>query len=159
MRALLAMWFACAAQAQKKSSTDAKFLGTGIEVTPGFNVQARIDPDDASQAIFEIYMKDQTWLGLVLGSGGMAPGSDMIQVKADGINSRVYDKFSQGFVAPPVDARNDLTRSVFRFFEGGYIRFQLTRKLDTGDATDFLIPVQKEWELGWAVNPNTNDLL
>ena len=98
-------------------------------------------------------------MGLVLGDSGMAPGADMVQIKADGINSRVYDKFSAGYISPPQDARKDLTDNKFRFFPGGYIRFTLVRKLDTGDSSDFLIPVDQEFDLGWAVNENTNDLL
>ena len=60
-----------------------------------------MDTVDPSKAIFEIYMPDQSWLGLVLGDSGMAMGADMIVIKADGINSRVYDKFSQGYISPP----------------------------------------------------------
>ena len=60
-----------------------------------------MDESDKEKAIFEIYMPDNSWLGLVLGDSGMAPGADMIQIKADGINSRVYDKFSQGYISPP----------------------------------------------------------
>jgi len=128
-------------------------------VQPGFNVQVRLDEEDDSKAIFEIYMKDQTWMGLVLGDAGMTPGADMVQIKADGINSRVYDKFSTGYISPPQDASKDLTDNKFRFFEGGYVRFTLVRELDTGDSSDFLIPVDKEFDLGWAVNLDTNDLL
>ncbi len=70
-------------------------------MAPGFNLQVRLDEEDESKAIFEIYLKDQTWMGLVLGDSGMAPGADMVQIKADGINSRVYDKFSAGYISPP----------------------------------------------------------
>ena len=38
----------------------------------------RLDESDSTQVIFEVYMKDNSWLGLVLGGSGMAPGSDMI---------------------------------------------------------------------------------
>ena len=39
------------------------------------------------------------------------------------------------------------------------MRFTLVRELDTGDSSDFLIPVDKEFDLGWAVNIDSNDLL
>ena len=68
--------------------------GTGFEVTSGFNVQVKLNPENQAEALFEIYMKDNSWLGLVLGDGGMSPGADMIQIKADGVNSRVYDAIS-----------------------------------------------------------------
>ena len=31
--------------------------------------------------------------------------------------------------------------------------------MDTGDPQDFVIPVDEEFELGWAVNDKSNDLL
>ncbi len=52
--------------------------GTGLEVIPGYNIQMRLKEDDPSIAVFELYMKDQSWMGLVLGNWGMAPGVDMI---------------------------------------------------------------------------------
>ena len=47
----------------------------------------------------------------------------------------------------------------FRFFDEGKIRFTLTRELDTGDEQDFVIPIDEEFDLGWAVNDKSNDLL
>ena len=141
------------------AANGARSPGTGIEVKSGFNVQVRLDEDDPSQAIFEVYMKDGTWMGLVLGDVGMAPGSDMIQIKANGTNSRVYDKFSTGYISPPIDSDKNL-QATFRFFEGGFIRFTIKRALDTGDSqNDFLLPLEKSFELGWAVNSDTNNLL
>ena len=132
--------------------------GTGIEVVGGFNVQASVDPD-TEKVKFEIYMKDNSWMGLVLGNAGMAPGADMIQIMANGVNSRVYDKFSQGYISPPVDESTNLD-ATFRFFEGGFIRFTIERDLDTGDSThDYLIPTDQEFDLGWAVNHKTNEML
>ena len=88
-------------------------------------------------------MKDNSWLGLVLGDAGMSPGADMIQIKAEGINSRVYDKFSQGYISPPIDSSKDIGQPTFRFFEDDFIRFTVRRKLDTGDSTnDFVLPVE-----------------
>ena len=98
-------------------------------------------------------------MGLVLGNNGMAAGSDMIQIVADGINSRVYDKFSQGFISPPQD-QVDNVEATFRFFEDGLIRFTIERPLDTGDAEhDFLLPTEQEFQLGWAVNANSMNML
>ena len=134
-------------------------MGTGIEVEPGFNIQVKLDKDDPDYAIFEVYMKDGTWLGLVLGDSGMAFGADMIQIKADGINSRVYDKFSQGYISPPQDTEKNLLDNKFRFFDGNWVRFTLRRALDTGDRRDFVLPVDSEFDLGWAVHSETNDLL
>ena len=105
--------------------------GSGIEVIEGYNIQASLD-SAGEKVTFEIYMKDNSWMGIVIGSSGMSPGSDMIQIKANGVNSRVYDKFSQGYISPAIDKGKDLA-STFRFFEGGFIRFTIERALDTGD--------------------------
>ena len=106
-------------------------------------------------------MKDNSWLGLVLGDAGMSPGSDMIQIMADGVNSRVYDKFSQGYISPPLDSKDNInTESTLRIFDDDFIRFTLVRDLDTGDADkDFLIPVEQEFDLGWAVLTDSSNLL
>ena len=106
-------------------------------------------------------MKNNSWMGLVLGDAGMAPGSDMIQIMANGVNSRVYDKFSQGYISPPEDSKDNInTESTFRFFDDDFIRFTLVRDLDTGDADkDFLIPVEQEFDLGWAVLTDSSNLL
>ena len=132
--------------------------GTGIELIPGYNVQMRVD-EDGSKAIFEVYMKDSSWLGLVLGKANMTPGSDMIQIMADGVNSRVYDKFSQGFISPAEDS-NDNLDATFRFFDGDYIRFTIERDLDTGDGEhDFVLPIEQDFQLGWAIHSSSNNLL
>lgn len=108
---------------------------------------------------FEVYMRDNSWMGIVLGESGMGPGADMIQIKAEGINSRVYDKFSQGYISPAEDGQNNLD-ATFRFFEGDQIRFTITRALDTGDSEqDYLVPVDQEFDLGWAINYKNNEIL
>ena len=90
-------------------------------------------------------MKDGSWMGLVLGNAGMSPGSDMIQIMANGVNSRVYDKFSQGFISPPEDS-NDNLDATFRFFDGDFIRFTIERDLDTGDSEhDFVLPIEQDF--------------
>lgn len=63
-------------------------------------------------------MPNDAWVGLVLGDSGMTLGADMIVIKGSGINSRVYDKFSQGYISPPQDAEKNLLDNKFRFFEG-----------------------------------------
>ena len=78
--------------------------GTGIEVASGYNVQVKLNPDNLNEALFEVYMLDNSWMGLVLGDNGMSAGTDMIQIKADGVNSRVYDSFSQGYISPARDS-------------------------------------------------------
>ena len=71
----------------------------------------------------------------------------------------IYDKFSQGYISPANDGEKNLD-ATFRFFEPDFIRFTIERALDTGDASnDYLVPTEQEFDLGWAVNHETNDLL
>ena len=43
---------------------------------------------------------------------------------------------------------------------GGSIRFTIRRPFDTGDTVhDFLIPTDTDFELGWAVNEDSSDIL
>ena len=78
---------------------------------------------------------------------------------ANGYDSRVYDKFSAGYISPPMDADSNV-EATYRFYPDDYIRFTLTRPLDTGDIkNDFLIPVEQEWDLGWSVNEKSSNLL
>ena len=42
---------------------------------------------------------------------------------------------------------------------GGEVIFQVTRKLDTGDTeNDFLIPIDTDFEMAWAVKTDDSDL-
>ena len=43
--------------------------------------------------------------------------------------------------------------------DGDEVKFQVTRKLDTGDTEDdFLIPVDRSFQMAWAVKTSTNNL-
>lgn len=52
----------------------------------------------------------------------------------------------------PSDATNDATSTYDN--AGGFV---ITRPLDTGDETDFVIPKGTEWTLGWAVCKTSTD--
>ena len=47
-------------------------------------------------------MKEDTWVGLALGSLGMKTGTDMIQI--DGASQKAYDMTSRGYMFPSLDA-------------------------------------------------------
>ena len=81
--ALLALVSGVAAQAGMK-----KLYGD-------FYVSIKVDPADDKRAEIKLRMQKDTWMGLALGSSGMAVNTDMIQV--DGTNKKVYDKTSSGY--------------------------------------------------------------
>lgn len=129
--------------------------GTGVEISDGYNVQMVIDENDASQVVITVHMVDYSWMGLVLGSGGMGAGSDMIQIVADNTSSRIYDKKSIGYITPIEDPNKDIT-GTYRLFEDGSARFTIYRKFDTKDENDFVMPIGDEFTLGYAINTSSN---
>ena len=48
-----------------------------------FYVKVALDASNSANVIFTITLDKGSWLGLTLGSGGMAANSDMIQLNAD----------------------------------------------------------------------------
>ena len=93
----------------------ARSKGDGVELADGYNVQMALDPENDQQVKITVHMVDYTWLGLVLGSGGMGAGSDMIQIAADETSSRIYDKKSIGYITPVEDPNKDIT-GTYRLF-------------------------------------------
>ena len=84
-------------------------------------------------------MEADTWLGLALGSTGMASGTDMIQI--DGANQVVYDKTSSGYQNPSTDSSSaDDLSATFTEVGGDLLTVVITRALDTGDSDDYVVP-------------------
>ena len=55
---------------------------TGTNVYGDFWVDFQRDATDADSVILKVTLPKETWLGVVLGSGTMAEGNDMIQIAA-----------------------------------------------------------------------------
>ena len=66
--------------------------GAGQEITNGFNLQCSYNAW-SEVVTFRIVVPNNTWFSIVLGSANHF-NSDMIQVKADGNRSQVYDLYS-----------------------------------------------------------------
>ena len=94
-------------------------------------------------------MKDKSWLGINLGGLGMDVDDDLITFQADGQESKFYDQTSRGKNRPIVDVESNLTGT----FDvvGNEVIFRVNRKLDTGDQGDFLVPIDTEFNMAWAV--------
>ena len=79
----------------------ALFLATLAEATTektlrgNFYVKVALDANNSANVIFTITLDKGSWLGLTLGSGGMAYNSDMIQLDAD--KQEVHDMTSSGY--------------------------------------------------------------
>jgi len=81
--------------------------------------------------------------------------SDCIMFKHDGQLSTAKDYYASGYGAPTLDAQQDLTFQV-KSVEAGYSTVEARRKLDTGDAKDFVIPLDSEFKGAYAYNSNSN---
>ena len=75
-------------------------------------------------------MEADTWVGLGLGSTGMAANTDMIQI--DGANRVVFDKVSSGYQFPSTDTTDNLTSTFTE--DGSLLTVVITRDLDTSDS-------------------------
>merc|ERR1719469_1246705 len=127
---------------------------TKHNVFTGYDVDLAIDAKDSLYATITVTMKKGSWLGLVLGAKGMATNTDMIQI--DGGAKKAYDKTSAGYQSPRTDSTDNLTTT---FSETGeVITATIKRKLDTGDAKDYVFQTDKEFDLGWAINTSSSTL-
>ena len=117
-----------------------------------FYVKVTLDPSNSANVIFSITMDKGSWLGLTLGSGGMTPNSDMIQLDAD--KQEVHDMTSAGYQAPSKDTTKNLSATWST--KGNVKTAVITRKLDTGDAKDYVFQLDKTFTLGWAINTNSS---
>ena len=65
---------------------------------------------------------------------------------------------SIGNGAPEVDDQQDL-EAWFRDLPSGQLEVKLRRQLDTGDfKNDYVLPIEKEFDLGWAVHTSSSDI-
>ena len=147
------MGLATAAAFSAKSTVRAD---NGTNVYGNVWIKAELDDSDSTQVKLTLRMESGTWLGLVLGSSGMASGSDMIQI--DGTNEVAYDKVSAGYQYPSTDTTDDLTVAPFNNLGGGILEVTITRDLDTGDSQDYVIPADADFTMGWAINSVSDTL-
>ena len=121
---------------------------------------------DSEEVEFTVDIPDKAWFGLVLGQGNMSVGNDMVvfaaDIEADGA-SGFGDYRSIGYAPPQKDEIENLQGET-KFnndAETGEtsVTFTARRKLDTGDAEeDFVIPLDEEFTLGYAYNPESSEL-
>ena len=140
-------------------------LAIAQETTGGFEAQSghifdmvhmKIDGEDYVQ--FDVRIPNNTWFALNVGGLGMGRGDDMITFKANGDDSTFLDGYSRGWRTPGVDDKMNLTGETTYSADKNEVYFKVKRKLDTGDAdNDFLIQLDKEFDMSWALQANTND--
>ena len=73
-------------------SAEAESATKGLELAPGFNFDAKYN-NITSNIDMTFVVPDNTWFGVVLGAQDMW-NSNMVQVVADGDNSKVLDLHS-----------------------------------------------------------------
>ena len=87
---------------------------------------------------------------------------DMIAFSANGTGgSECVDLHSDPAVSyvnqqPLRDLQQDITCTIEE--NSGNVTFIVSRQLDTGDIQDFLVPIDEQFEIGWAVNTAKSDL-
>ena len=128
----------------------------GKELFPDFHFNMKLDPENDSNIIFHTYQPNDSYLGIVLGAGGMARGSDMVVFHANGKDSYCSDMTSQGYTKPANDKTKNL--SCKHEYKDGEVHFTVKRKLDTGDSNDFVIQTDQKWELGYAFKKGTHEI-
>ena len=119
-----------------------------------------------SQVEFIVTMKDtNAWLGLTLGGteGAMKEGDDMVVFFANKANSSFGDYTSKGFKAPAEDTikkdvKDHPDHSVDWDESAGTVTIFARRALDTGDAGDYVIQLDKQFNVGVAYNGSTSTL-
>ena len=91
---------------------------------------------------------NNSYFGIVLGSESMTNTDCIVFTAAN--SGLAVDYHSTDFgVAPKPDAQNDVTSSSVTNADGT-LSITATRKWNTGDALDFVIPGTSKWELGYA---------
>ena len=81
----------------------------GKELFPDFHFNMHLDPKDKDYVIFHTFQPKESYLGIVLGAGGMARGSDMVVFHADGNDSYCSDMTSQGYTKPAKDKTKNIS--------------------------------------------------
>ena len=93
---------------------------------------------------------DQTWAGLVIGDDGMS-NADMIQVVADGSDSKVLDLFSTGYFQPE-EKENPAIDWEFEEVDGEVI-FKVTRQLAPKNSDQhYVLKLDKEIQFSLTAN-------
>ena len=117
------------------------------------------------QVEFIVTMKQEdAWFGLALGGeGSMAYGTDMVVFFAMSETSDFGDYNSAGYGEPNVDTQNDIKLHPDGSIEVDEAATQVTlfarRALDTGDGlSDFVIPLDTEFNIGYAYNDYISQL-
>lgn len=82
--------------------------------------------------------------------------ADAVAFIANGTSSRTGDYYSTGRSVPTKDTQKDIQSKVISV-NAGWVKLRASRKLDTGDANDFVIPLDTPFDLGLAINHYTND--
>ena len=115
------------------------------------------------EIIVEMKQKD-AWVGLVLGgsAGGMGSDDDMPIFFADGADSYFKDYTGVGYRAPGEDAEQNLLdhpdHNVDVDANTGIVTVFARRALDTGDSNDYLIQLDKSFNLGYAYNGSSSKM-
>ena len=115
--------------------------------------------DDGQCVEFTVCMPEVSWFGLVLGQGDMSKGGDIIVFHANKGESYVSDNTAIGYGPPTEDEMTNIKLvDNIPMQKMGHVTLVAKRKLNTGDEADFVVPLDEEFTLGMAFNPETSDV-
>ena len=127
--------------------------GKGMELVNGFNFNIRYN-NETNNLDMEFVIPDGTWLGIVFGAKSMV-NADIIQVRADGINSRFTELYGRGEYQPGTKTNIVINGTATQ--SGKEVAFKISRPLITTDAEHYAMQLDTQTTFGWAANQNSND--
>ena len=155
-------YFVRAAEESVDTSTPANDRPTGgLKVDDAeFNMRYLPETDEIE---FIVTMMSNSWFGLALGNKDMTKDGDMITFHRQNYDYDYFfqDRYSVGYQPPAVDEINNLANHPVRSIEfdaDGRATLFARRALDTGDSSDFVIPLDQEFNVGYAVNGSSSDI-
>ena len=147
----------CAAAAANAKPTE----NMNIDSASSFNMRYLKDVD---QVEFIVTMRaTDMWVGLVLGGTPkvMTKEDDMVIFFANGADSTFGDYTSKGFGEPTEDGTKDLLSHPDHNvdIDADTVTIFARRALDTSDSEDFVIPLDQEFNLGYAFKVGSSSLV
>jgi hypothetical protein len=124
-----------------------------MEVVDGFNFNIRYNYE-TNNLDMEFVIPDGTWFGIVFGAKSMV-NADIIQVRADGVNSRFTELYGRGLYQPGIKTNIIINGTATNSEKE--VTFKISRPLTTTDAEHFALQLDTQTTFGWAANRNSND--
>ena len=128
------------------------FAKAHLTIDGDFTFEASYDAASES-VIFTTSQPNLTYIGVLLGSEHM-DGTDAIVWQANNAQSKALDIYAAQESMPTTDTTQNVISSITSN-TNGVLSMRTTRKLTTGDPTDFVVPLDTPFGFAWATNTGT----